>query len=306
LSVYGLPSPGGIVVGVGDGSSDHGAVICAARAAAARRLPLVVCHAYGARGARAGQELECAARNRALRTARHGVEVAMAEAPTIRVEGWAAEGRPARVLLEAVVAPELIVVGYRARGRLAAELLETFTRSADVLPACPVVAVPARAARRRRPSGRSGQFERPGRADRSTARSGVVVATTTDGSADDGVIRFASGAAAWWDSRVVEATELDALGLGGDEHPGGPAVDLVVVGRKVGSAREARRTHGSTRGEPLEAPPARSLGVALGYGASRSLGAPVAVVPVALAAPVSAAAGPAPNQVATPVATLRR
>jgi Universal stress protein family len=319
MSVYGLPSPGGIVVGVDDGSSAHGAVIWAARAAAARRLPLVVCHAYCPRDTRAGHELECAARNRALRTAQYGVEVAMAEAPTVRVEAWVAEGQPARVLLDAVVAPELIVVGFRARGRLAAELLETFTGRADVLTPCPVVAVPALAARRRRPSGgpvpnsrrgqtgRSGPDGRAGRADHPRPRSGLVVATTAaDGSADDGVVRFASGAATWSGSRVVETPELDGLALGSADHPGGPSVDLVVVGRAIGSAPEFLRTPGSGRGEPLKAPPATTLSAALGYGSSRRMGTPVAVVPVSPTSAARVASAPVATAQAGHVAALPR
>ncbi len=313
MSVYGLPSPGGIVVGVDDGRSAHGAVIWAARAAAARDLPLVVCHAYGPRSPRAGHELECAARNRAWRTAQDGVDVARAEAPTVRAEAWVAPGEPAQVLVGAVVAPELVVVGFRARGRLAAGLLATFGARTDLLAPCPVVAVPARMGtpRRRLPGPR-------GRGDKSGSHPQIVLATTgSRGSAEgaDAVRRFAHEEAALSGSRVIEAADLDAMtGAAAEPGPGRNAdlavglvvVGLVAVGTDVESAPALLRTPGRGRGEPLETPPATTLGAALGYGALRRLGAPVAVVPVASTSGTRAADAPVTAARAGHVAALRR
>src|SRR5690606_3134208 len=106
------PPLGGVVVGVNDGSSARGALTWAAHAARARGLPLVVCHAYGTDETGASLELACAARNRALRTARYGVEVAESAAPGVTATAWAEEGSPAQVLVDACVDPSMIVVGY--------------------------------------------------------------------------------------------------------------------------------------------------------------------------------------------------
>lgn len=304
MGAYGLPPPGGIVVGVDDGSSAHGAVIWAARAARARRLPLVVCHAYRPSDARTDLELEGAARNRAWRTAKYAVETAEAEVPGVRAVPMVGVGPASQLLVDAVKRPDMIVVGLRRQGRLAAELLATFCGWAGSLEPCPVVAVPARAGMSRLSAGPRSQLgdhrmTGAGRTNGNRHRTGrIVVATaamTSTSSDQTEILRFATAEAALWNSRVVEVPE-PAFDISA-RHPGDPLstlardADLLVVGKPVDSAPEPLRSPPMRPGDDLEAPPAVSLGAALGYGAFRRLTTPVAVVPVVRRPALAALAG---------------
>ena len=283
MSVYGLPPSGGIVVGVVDGPSAHGAVVWAARAAQRRRLPLIVCHAYRAGDARTDHELDGAARNRALRTARYGVEIAEAEAPGVWAVPWVGRGSASQVLIDAIKQPAMIVVGCRSRGRLAAALLATFCGWAGSLEPCPVIAVPGRLGAHRRLS-----LGRGRRGERRRGRGQVVVASTAD-EGNESVAQFAVTEATLWGTRVVEVAapgfDLSARNPGEALSMVAKEADLLVVGKPIDGAPERLRTPASGPGETLETPPAATLGAALGYGAFRRLATPVAVVPVVRALP---------------------
>jgi hypothetical protein len=314
-----LPPPGAIVAGVHDGSSARGAVIWAARAARDRRLPLVVCHAYQPGRARTGRELECAARNRAWRTAEDWARAAGTEVPGVVTTAWVAAGTPSEVIADAVEEPELIVVGFRTHGRLAGDLLASLWARADAMPICPVVAVPSRTAVFRRTAAKARR-----RRDQRRAGGRVVVATVT-GEPDAEVLRFAAAEAARSGAAVKEiavpqrvmaerADDLPELrglqglnvlpgphGLQGLTVPAGRDrsaahasghdigeslanlardADLLVVGKPASvSARPSVIAHGWV--PDVESPPIASLGAALGYGAIRRLSAPIAVVPAA-------------------------
>lgn len=266
------PPPGGVVVGVNDGSSARGAVTWAARTARARGLPLVVCHAYRADEASPDRELACAARNRALRTARYGVEVAEAAAPGVTAVAWAAEGAAAQVLVDACFDPALFVVGFRARGQLAAQVLATFVGRPQVRP-CPVAAVPPRFGGLRRIS--------PSRR-RSGRTRGPVVAVVMGDDRNRDVLRVAATEADLRGARMVEvpARPSEVLlrrELGEPLSAVTKHADLLVVGMPVEAAPEFLRGPGraastSGCGVPLAA--------VLGYGAFRRFGPPVLLVPI--------------------------
>jgi nucleotide-binding universal stress UspA family protein len=274
----GLPPPGAIVVGVHDGSSGRGAVLWAARAARNRRRSLVVCHAYQPRG-RTGRELECAARNRAWRTAEDSERAARTEVPGVEVMSWVAAGTPSEVIANAVEEPELIVVGFRTHGRLAGDLLASLWARADVVPICPVVAVPSGTGVLRRSAAKGRR-----RRDQRGLGGRVVVAVT--GGSDAEVLRFAAAEAArsGADLREVNGHVTTAAGYDIGEPLATLArhADLLVVGKPVtsGSTRPSMIANGWV--PQVESPPIASLGAALGYGAIRRLSAPIAVVPAAL------------------------
>ncbi|WP_157181096.1 universal stress protein [Actinopolymorpha alba] len=312
---HGLPPPGGIVVGADDGRSAHGAVIWAARAAWARRLPVVVCHAYQPTG---GRELECAARNRAWRTATYAAEIAQAEAPGVEAVPWVAEGSPSQVLVGAVKDPELIVVGFRSRGRLAAELVSSLGERLDLSGPCPIVAVPSRIGGLGRNS--------PGRRGRGTRRTGrVVVATAVYGDNDE-VLRFASDEADRWGAHVVEVP-VPWFGPGvPDAHESllvtAKDADLLVMGRAVGDVTptvpflysHSPTSHSDGTWGP---PPPTTLAGALGWVGpagetrgsriphceSRRVSVPVAVVPVTERAATTVGAGTPTGTTAALLAT---
>ncbi|HZC26638.1 MAG TPA: hypothetical protein VE287_06420, partial [Actinopolymorphaceae bacterium] len=80
-------------------------------------------------------------------------------------------------------------------------------------------------------------------------------------------------------------------------HPGDPLsalakdADLLVVGKPVDSGPDLVPMPPMRPGDDLQAPPAASLGAALGYGAFRRLTTPVAVVPVIRRPALAAVAG---------------
>ncbi len=270
-------------MGVDDGPSARSAVVWAARAASRRRVPLVVCHAYQSSDARTDLELSGAARNRAWRTARYGVEMAQAEVPGVQAVPWVGEGSTAQVLVNAVKRPEFIVVGFRTHGQLAAELLATFCGWADALEPCPVVAVPARSGARRRLS--------PGRRGTAHRRHGQIVVASAGGQGHDAVVRFATTEAALLGDRVVETPvpgfDLELSDPGDSLAILAKDADLLVVGKPVDSAPERLRTPAREAGCVVDLPSV-TLGAALGFGEFRHLGTPVAVVPVGSAEDESA------------------
>lgn len=282
MTGYGLPPVGGIVVGVSEGSAARGAVGWAARAARARQLPLVVCHAYQSTDTRTDNELQCAARNRAWRMARECVRLAQAEAPGVRAVPWVGEGQVPEVLVGAVLDPEFLVVGVRSGGRRAAELVASFDHWAGGFGPCPVVAVPsrrgglARLARRRRRGPRRGA-------------AGRVVVAAEGGHSHEDVRRFALAEAALWGGqvrevpmsafRVPDSNAYESLSAAAHD------ADLLVVGRPAGGGAVAARpmpvaAPADTAENLLQAPSVASLRMVLGSDLLRSLGTPVAVVPV--------------------------
>ncbi|GAB3433427.1 universal stress protein [Flindersiella endophytica] len=114
-----------VVVGVDGSGPSHSALLWAAREAAARSLPLVVCHSY--QPAHSGPwEIDGSLRNRAWRIALDAARAAELETPGIEVVPYAALGPVARVLRDAVPDPDLFVLGqhHRSQGRhLMADLL---------------------------------------------------------------------------------------------------------------------------------------------------------------------------------------
>ncbi|MFD2080883.1 hypothetical protein SAMN05421678_109191 [Actinopolymorpha cephalotaxi] len=275
---------GAVVVGASEGASAHGAVGWAALAARARRLPLVVCHAYQTGGDAPGgdNELHCAARNRAWRTARDGVRQASAAAPGVRAVPWVLEGSVAQVLVGAVPDPEFLVVGVRGEGRQAAELVASFGQWGGAFGPCPVVAVPAR---------KRGLTRRPRRHRRGPRRgvAGRVVVAAEGGRSADEVRRFAREEALAWGSEVREVpmAAFARSSPAGCESLSAAAqdADLLVVGRPgdenagIGVGGPVVAYSGAT-GEVAEPPPAASLARVLGPGLLRGLGSPIAVVPV--------------------------
>jgi len=258
------PPLGGVVVGVNDGSSARGALTWAAHAARARGLPLVVCHAYGTDETGASLELTCAARNRALRTARYGVEVAESAAPGVTATAWAEEGSPAQVLVDACVDPSMIVVGYRAHGVVAAQVLAILAAGPRG-PRCPVAVVPPRVGGLRRLS-----------ANRSGRAGGPVIAVVTGGDADWDVLRVAAAEAEMRKANLVELRS--GRGLRRGPLPTVPKhAELLVVGMPLQVASELLPRPGRdarTGGNEL------SLAAVLGYGALRRSGPPVLLVPI--------------------------
>jgi hypothetical protein len=238
--------------------------------------------------------LECAAHNRAWRTAEEWVRIAQTEAPGVAATAWVASGSPASALADAVAEPELIVVGFRTHGRLAGELLAKLWARADVVPICPVVAVPSRTGAFRRSTGRNR------RRDQRRSAGPTVVANVTDETATD-VVRYASIEAARLGAEVREvrvapsaecehngrraATVPLTTGVGFDVAEPLTALardaELLVVGKPVTSTPLHQATIAPEGAEQAESPPIASLGAALGYGAMRRLTAPIAVVPAA-------------------------
>ncbi|MET9021506.1 hypothetical protein ABZV93_16100 [Actinopolymorpha sp. NPDC004070] len=275
---------GAVVVGASEGASAHGAVGWAASAARARRLPLVVCHAYqtGGDGPHGDNELHCAARNRAWRTARDGVRQAEAAAPGVRAVPWALEGSVAQVLVGAVPDPEFLVVGVRGDGRQAAELVASFGQWGGAFGPCPVVAVPTR---------KRGLTRRPRRHRRGPRRgvAGHVVVAAEGGRSAEDVRRFAMQEALARGSEVREVpmAAFARTSPAGCESLSAAAqdADLLVVGRPgdenagIGVGGPVVAVSGAT-GEVAEPPPAASLAGVLGPGLLRGLGPPIAVVPV--------------------------
>jgi len=326
-----VPS-GGIVVGVRDGGSAHGAVIWAALQARARGLPLIVCHAYEP-GTQVGPELECAAHNRAWRTARDAVRLAETEAPGVVAFPSIVRGSPARALTSVVADPALIVVGFRSRGRTAAELVTRIWYFEPQGPICPVVVVPSQrkalrrlcAARRRRigwarrsaprppflPEQRGERKEHAALAADNGAGSRVVVATAT-GLADGEVLRFATSEARLWGSRVLPLPTAP----GTDKLPAlCKDACLLVIGKPVSphrsetvAAQAVRTADGNSSTYDSEctarayrtgdrigsSSPTTTLEAVLGYGAIRRLDVPLAVVPE-LQEHKASRAGPAPT-----------
>jgi hypothetical protein len=229
-----------------------------------------VCHAYRTDETGADLELACAARNRALRTARYGVELAEAAAPGVTAVAWAEEGTPAQVLVDACADPALMVVGCRSRGLLAAQILAIFAGNTRV-PPCPVAVVPPRTGGLRRSSSR-----------RRVARAGgPVVAVVTGDEEDWEVLRVAAAEA---EARKASLVELPSRargmlrdGLGEPLSAATKHADLLVVGMPLEAASDFLPPSGRAASAIGSG---SSLAAVLGYGAFRRFGPPVLLVPI--------------------------
>jgi nucleotide-binding universal stress UspA family protein len=121
-----------VIVGIDASGPAHSALLWAAREAASRGLPLVVCHAYAPTDGEPGWEAAGSARNRAWRVAADGARAAILASPGGEAYAHAAPGPIQYVLRTAVTDPEVFVLGCHRRQESRQQVADLMLKSFEI------------------------------------------------------------------------------------------------------------------------------------------------------------------------------